>query len=101
MAAITLAIACSGRSSRSLAEPAKPAWRIDTPWTTETATVAFARDVVIAEIADTNELRSRGLGSRDGLADGRGMLFVFDQAEYSNVLDERDAFLYRYRLDPG
>ncbi len=61
------------------AEPARPAWRVDTPWSTETATVTFERDTVIAEIADTPELRSRGLGSRDDLPDGRGMLFVFEE----------------------
>jgi uncharacterized membrane protein (UPF0127 family) len=61
-----------------VAAPAVPAWRADTPWTTETATVMFAEDVVIAEVADTSELRERGLGFRDTLVDGTGMLFVYD-----------------------
>jgi uncharacterized membrane protein (UPF0127 family) len=58
------------------ASPALPAWRLVTPWTTETATVRFANDTIDAEIADTPELRQRGLGYRDGLAPGTGMLFV-------------------------
>ena len=58
--------------------PAVPAWRVDTPWTTETATVQFENDVVIAEVADTSALRERGLGYRDELENGTGMLFVYD-----------------------
>jgi uncharacterized membrane protein (UPF0127 family) len=35
--------------------------------------------VLVAEVADTREKRTRGLGGRDHLPDGRGMLFVFDK----------------------
>lgn len=61
------------------AAPAVPPWRLGIPWSTETATVRFANDVVEAQIADTSELRSRGLSYRDGLDEGSGMLFVYDE----------------------
>lgn len=64
----------------ALATPAVPAWRQGTPWTTEQAIVTVGSDTITAEIADTNALRERGLGYRDGLAPGTGMLFVFDRA---------------------
>ena len=60
------------------ASPAVPAWRADTPWATETAIVEFGHDTISAEIADTPELRERGLGYRDVLQPGTGMLFVYD-----------------------
>jgi len=59
------------------AMPAVPAWRMAPPFSTETASLTIGGEVTIdAEIADTNELRSRGLGDRDGLRDGWGMLFI-------------------------
>ncbi len=42
------------------------------------ADVFFGNSVVRAEIADTPELRSRGLMFREHLNDAEGMLFVFD-----------------------
>ena len=39
----------------------------------------FANDTVEAQIADTGQLRSRGLGYRDGLEPDTGMLFVYDE----------------------
>ncbi len=62
----------------ALAIPAVPPWRMERPWTTETATVTIGDDVLVAEIADTGALRQRGLGYRDGLLPGTSMLFVFD-----------------------
>ena len=62
----------------AIAAPAVPAWRLNTPWTTETATVRFESHTFVAEVADTPELRERGLGFRDELADGTSMLFVYD-----------------------
>ncbi len=41
------------------------------------AWVIFGADTVRAEIADTPELRERGLMHRTELADGEGMLFVY------------------------
>lgn len=61
------------------ASPAFPAWRLEIPWSTETAEVVFANDTVIAQIADTGPLRSRGLGYRDDLTPGAGMLFIYDE----------------------
>lgn len=41
------------------------------------AWVVLGNDTVLAEVADTPEARERGLMHRTELADGRGMLFVF------------------------
>ncbi len=61
----------------AVATPAVPAWRMAPPFSTETASLTIGGSIKIdAEIADTNELRSRGLGDRDGLRDGWGMLFI-------------------------
>jgi uncharacterized protein len=60
------------------ATPALPTWRMKTPWSTETATIQIGDQTIVAEIADTAQLRSRGLGFRDGLRDGTGMLFVYE-----------------------
>jgi len=68
----------SGLQENALAIPAVPAWRMERPWTTETATVAIGDEILTAEIADTGALRQRGLGYRDGLLPGMAMLFVFD-----------------------
>ena len=45
------------------------------------AWVIFGSDTVVAEVARTPEERQQGLMYREELADGRGMLFVFDRAE--------------------
>ena len=34
------------------------------------------------EVADTDELRARGLGGRDSLGATNGMLFIFDKSDY-------------------
>lgn len=60
------------------ASPARPPWQQQSPFSTETATVWVGEQAVNAEIADTTPLRSRGLGFRDSLAEGAGMLFVFE-----------------------
>jgi uncharacterized protein len=41
------------------------------------AWVIFGADTVVAEVADTPQLRERGLMYRTELADGHGMLFVY------------------------
>jgi uncharacterized membrane protein (UPF0127 family) len=69
-----------GNASALTAAPAVPAWRLDTPWSTERAMVRFERDAISAEIADTGFLRSRGLGFRDALPEDAGMLFVYEDA---------------------
>jgi uncharacterized membrane protein (UPF0127 family) len=45
------------------------------------AWVIFGADTVKAEVANTSELRSRGLMYRDQLPPGTGMLFVFEDAQ--------------------
>lgn len=44
-----------------------------------TAWVIFGNDTVRAEVARTNEQRSRGLMFREELPEGRGMLFIFEE----------------------
>lgn len=61
--------------------PALPGWRQTVPFSTESATVTVGSSLrVDAEIADTEPLRERGLGFRDGLRPGWGMLFVYENA---------------------
>jgi uncharacterized membrane protein (UPF0127 family) len=62
----------------ALAKPAVPVWRDAHPWSTEVATVHVGDEIVQAEIADTGPLQTRGLGYRDGLLPGTGMIFLFD-----------------------
>jgi uncharacterized membrane protein (UPF0127 family) len=64
----------------ALAKPAVPSWRYSHPWSTEVATVHVGDQELQAEIADTSALQTRGLGYRDGLAPGTGMIFVFGEA---------------------
>lgn len=49
--------------------------------TLKTVTVSVGGVSVQAELADTNELRARGLSGRQTLADGNGMLFLFSAPE--------------------
>ncbi|HEY7033418.1 MAG TPA: DUF192 domain-containing protein [Thermomicrobiales bacterium] len=60
------------------AAPVVPPWRLELPWTSRTATIEIGNETIAAEIADTGPLRERGLGYRDGLKPGTGMLFVYD-----------------------
>lgn len=67
------------------AAPALPAWRMAPPFSTETASlVVDGRIHVTAEIADTFETRARGLGDRNGLLPGWGMLFISPQPAVQN-----------------
>ena len=43
-------------------------------------TVQVGEHIVHAEVADTLALQTRGLSGRAGLAEGEGMLFIFDEA---------------------
>lgn len=45
----------------------------------EITTANGAQVIVYVEIADTPELRARGLMNREALAEDRGMLFIFEQ----------------------
>jgi uncharacterized protein len=62
-----------------VAAPVSPPWRVDRPWTSARAVVTVGDVPIESEIADTGPLRERGLGYRDGLAPGTGMLFVYDE----------------------
>ncbi len=44
-------------------------------------TLSFAANTVLVEVANTTELRIKGLSGRDSIDDKKGMLFVFDRAE--------------------
>lgn len=61
----------------AFAKPAVPSWRDHHPWSTEVAEVTIDSVTIQAEIADTSQLQTRGLGYRDGLDEGTGMLFDF------------------------
>lgn len=67
------------------AAPAVPAWRMEPPFSTENAVLVLdGRIKIDAEIADTPETRARGLGDRNGLKPGWGMLFISSRAEIQN-----------------
>ena len=56
-----------------------------TPTTTPPAPIVTIGDTTFdAEIADTPELRNKGLGERDSLAEQSGMLFVFPSGQASS-----------------
>src|SRR5262245_58509776 len=61
------------------ASPVVPPWRLGLPWTSRTATIEVGDITIEAEVSDTGELRERGLGYRDGLDPGKGMLFVYEE----------------------
>lgn len=77
----TFAVADSvGRSApvtqdRSSTAPRAPVPPAGTAW------VIFGADTVKAEVANTSELRSRGLMYRDQIPEGTGMLFVFEDSQ--------------------
>ena len=66
---LSIALGCAGAGT--IAAPDGPA-------------VAVGNVVFEVEIADTPQLRSKGLSGRDGLADMSGMLFVFESGRTSN-----------------
>lgn len=53
-------------------------WGSAAPPSQEYARVIFGTDTVVAEVASTPQDRERGLMFREELADGAGMLFVFE-----------------------
>ena len=66
---LSIALGCAGAGT--IAAPDGPA-------------VAVGNAVFQVEIADTPQLRSKGLSGRDGLADMSGMIFVFESGRASN-----------------
>jgi len=63
-----------------LAAPARPPWRSQVP-ALERAEVAVGGVPLVVEIARSGEAQQRGLGYRNGLALGTGMLFTYDEAD--------------------
>lgn len=55
-------------------------WREELPAVREEAVIVVGDDVLTVELALTSAEQSLGLGYRNDLADGAGMLFVFDVA---------------------
>lgn len=51
------------------------------PLISSTGTLQVNGSSIKVEIADTKEKRSKGLGGRESLASGSGMLFVFDRPD--------------------
>jgi uncharacterized membrane protein (UPF0127 family) len=76
---LTVLVLALGVAQLALASPVVAPWRLTLPWTSRTATIEVGDLTIDAEIADTSELRERGLGFRDGLAPGTGMLFVYEE----------------------
>lgn len=58
-----------------------PPWRQDLPERERPISVTIGDTTIQAELSDEPEERSLGLGYRDGLTPGTGMLFVFPRAE--------------------
>ncbi|HEV2107189.1 MAG TPA: DUF192 domain-containing protein [Thermomicrobiales bacterium] len=54
-----------------------PPWRLELPERERPVTVTIGGVNVVAELADEPEEQSQGLGNRDGLMPGTGMLFAF------------------------
>lgn len=78
MIGLALVIAL-GTANLVSAAPVVPPWRIGLPWTSRTATIEVGDLTIEAEVSDTGALRERGLGYRDGLEPGTGMLFVYEE----------------------
>lgn len=66
------------------AEPTLPPWREELPEGREQATIIVGETPVVVDLALTPPQHSLGLGYRNGLEPGTGMLFVFDKAERRN-----------------
>ncbi len=45
-------------------------------------TITIGDDDIVAEVADTDRKRIRGLSGRDTLNEGSGMIFIFDKSGY-------------------
>jgi uncharacterized membrane protein (UPF0127 family) len=73
-----LLVTALGTANITSAAPVVPPWRVGLPWTSRTATIQVGDLTIDAEVSDTGELRERGLGYRDGLNPGTGMLFVYE-----------------------
>lgn len=80
IALVTLGLVMAlGLADFALASPVVPPWRFALPWTSRTAILQVGNLTIEAEVSDTGALRERGLGFRDGLEPGHGMLFVYEE----------------------
>lgn len=61
------------------ADPVAPPWQFEPPPARPRITVFVDGVAVMATLARTGEESALGLGYRDGLAPGTGMLFVYDE----------------------
>lgn len=77
---ILLVWTLAGSLISSAGRPLTPPWMPTTPFSSETATVTIDGVRLDAEIADTEQLRTRGLSYRNELQPDTGMLFVYQSA---------------------
>lgn len=73
---VTLTAACAPGPPAAVTGPAAEA---------EQAYVVFGADTLVAEVANTETERARGLMGRSTLPEGSGMLFVFGEPEIQGV----------------
>ena len=76
---LILAILALGSARSAAADPVTPPWRDLLPEARPRITVELGDESVEATLAETSEEQTLGLGYRDELADGTGMLFVYDE----------------------
>ena len=81
---LSIALGCAGAGT--IAAPDGPA-------------VAVGNTVFEVEVADTPQLRTKGLSGRDTLPDMSGMVFVFESGRGQQLLDEGNEVPDRLRLD--
>ncbi len=80
-AALSFAFALMAVSLLALLAPeVVPPWRLELPERERPVTVTIGGVDVLAELADDPAEQSLGLGDRDGLMPGTGMLFAFPDA---------------------
>ena len=73
-------IAASQETSGGATAPAAPPWRSELAPRDRPLVVTAGEVSIPVEVANNDRERSLGLGERDGLLPGTGMLFVFDDA---------------------
>lgn len=63
-----------------LSQPASPRFQEGNQKSTEEISIQAGETLIYAEVADDQAERSLGLSGRGSLADGKGVLFVFDRS---------------------
>lgn len=78
---ILVALLVASHGSMVVAQPlAVPPWREELPAARETAEITVGTTPVLVDLALTPDQQQLGLGYRNGLAPGTGMLFVFPES---------------------